>query len=142
MPREKRKFSPDFKAQVAIEACMGLDTVHTIAAKYEVHPVQVSTWNKELQENLATVFATKRDHDPVDHAQKEARLYQKIAQLEVELDWLKKNLNSSTKCRKKMVDPNYIKISTRRQCQLLGLPRSSYYHEPKGENRANSELMA
>ena len=44
MPREKRKFSPDFKAHVAMEACKGLDTVHTIAAKYEVHPVQVSTW--------------------------------------------------------------------------------------------------
>ena len=46
MPREKRKFSPDLKAQVAMEACKGLDTVQTIAAKYEVHPVQVSTWKK------------------------------------------------------------------------------------------------
>ena len=46
MPREKRKFSPDFKAQVVMQACKGLDTVHTIAAKYEVHPVQVSTWKK------------------------------------------------------------------------------------------------
>ena len=78
MAREKRKFSPDFKAQVAMEACKGLDTVHTIAAKYEVHPVQVSTWKKQLQEDSATVFATKRDRDPEDHAQKEARLYQKI----------------------------------------------------------------
>ena len=34
-----------------------------------MHPVQVSTWKKELQENLATDFATKRDRDPVDHAQ-------------------------------------------------------------------------
>jgi len=41
-----------------------------------------------------------------------------------------------------MVDPNYSKISTQRQCKLLGLPRSSYYHEPRAENRANSELMA
>jgi transposase len=76
MLREKRKFSPDFKVQVAMEACKGLDTVHTIKAKYEVHPVQVSTWKKELQENLATVFATMRDRDSVDHPQKEARLYQ------------------------------------------------------------------
>ena len=35
MPREKRKFSPDFKAEVAMEACKGLDTVHTVATKYE-----------------------------------------------------------------------------------------------------------
>jgi transposase-like protein len=78
MHGEKRKFSPDFIAQVAMEACKGLDTVHSIAAKYVEHPVQVSTWKKELLENIATVFATKRDRDPVDHAQKEARLYQKI----------------------------------------------------------------
>ena len=76
-----------------MEACKGLDTVHTIAAEYEVHPVQVSTWNKQLQEDSATVFATMRDRDPEDHAQKEARLYQKIGQLEVELDWLKKKSN-------------------------------------------------
>ena len=43
MPREKRKFSPDFKAQVAMETCKGLDTVRTLAAKYQVYPLQVST---------------------------------------------------------------------------------------------------
>jgi len=72
-----------------MEACKGLYKVQTIAAKYEVHPVKVNSC-KELQENLAMVFATKRDRDPLDHAQNEARLYQKIGQLEVELDWLKK----------------------------------------------------
>jgi len=61
-----------------MEAWKGLDTVHTVAAKYEVHPVQVSTWKKELKENLAAVFTTRRDRDPVYHAEKEARLYQKI----------------------------------------------------------------
>jgi|APCry1669189241_1035207.scaffolds.fasta_scaffold133116_1 putative transposase len=40
-----------------------------------------------------------------------------------------------------MVDTNYSKISTRRQYKLLGLPRSSYHYEPKGEKSANIELM-
>ncbi len=31
MHKEKRKFIPDFKAQVAMEACKGLDIVHTLA---------------------------------------------------------------------------------------------------------------
>ena len=53
-----------------MEAWKGLDTVHTVAAKYEVHPVQVSTWKKELKENLAAVFTTRRDRDPVEHAHK------------------------------------------------------------------------
>ena len=103
-----------------MEACKGLGIVHTIASKYKVHPLQLSTWKNKLQEILAMVFFTKRDRDPVDHAQKEARLYQKIGQLEVELDWLKKNLNSSTKCLKKMVDTNYSKISTLKTVQTVG----------------------
>ena len=36
MSREKRKFSPGFKAQVAMEASKGLDTVHTIYTLYRL----------------------------------------------------------------------------------------------------------
>jgi putative transposase len=30
-----------------------------------------------------------------------------------------------------MIEPNHPRISTTRQCQLLGLPRSTYYHRPQ-----------
>ena len=33
------------------------------------------------------------------------------------------------------------KLSVARQCALLGLSRSSLYHEPKGESEANLALM-
>jgi len=29
-----------------------------------------------------------------------------------------------------MIEPNYLELSVTRQCELLGLPRSSYYYEP------------
>jgi transposase-like protein len=90
MSKERRKFSPEFKAQVALEALRGVETIHAIAAKYEVHPVLVSNWKKELQQNMHEVFAKKRDANTEDTQKREARLYQKIGQLEVELDWLKK----------------------------------------------------
>ncbi|GIW96380.1 MAG: hypothetical protein KatS3mg110_4421 [Pirellulaceae bacterium] len=32
-------------------------------------------------------------------------------------------------------------LSVRRQCELLGLARSSYYYEPAGESEENLELM-
>ena len=32
-------------------------------------------------------------------------------------------------------------ISLRKQCQLLGLPRSSFYYLPKGESKENLEIM-
>jgi putative transposase len=40
-----------------------------------------------------------------------------------------------------LVDGGVDSPSIRRQCELLGLPRSSYYHEPAGESDENLKLM-
>ena len=40
-----------------------------------------------------------------------------------------------------MIEPHHRRLSVRRQCALLGLPRSSYYREPKTETEENLELM-
>jgi putative transposase len=40
-----------------------------------------------------------------------------------------------------MIEPDHPKLSIRRQCELLGVPRSSYYHEPHGETPENLALM-
>ena len=90
MSKKRRQHSAELKARVALEALKGLEPVHAIAAKYQVHPVQVSQWKKELLERLPEVFARKAPEGAAEAAEREARLFQKIGQLEVELDWLKK----------------------------------------------------
>ena len=40
-----------------------------------------------------------------------------------------------------MVEPDHAQLSVRRQCELLGLPRASYYYEPAGESEFNLRLM-
>lgn len=40
-----------------------------------------------------------------------------------------------------MVEPNHPQLSVRRQCELLGLPRASYYYQPAGESEFNLHLM-
>ena len=40
-----------------------------------------------------------------------------------------------------MIDTGFIGIPIRRQCELLGLSRSGYYYQPKGENVLNLHLM-
>ncbi len=40
-----------------------------------------------------------------------------------------------------MVEPSQTRISVQRQCQLLDLPRSSYYYEAAPESAENLELM-
>ena len=88
--KNRRKFSAEFKAQVGLEALKGVEPVHAIAAKHEVHPVQVSQWKKEVLERLPEVFATKALTSVAEAAAREAQLFQKIGQLEMELEWLKK----------------------------------------------------
>ena len=41
-----------------------------------------------------------------------------------------------------MIEPDHPDLSISRQCELLGLPRSTYYYQPAtGEKQANLELM-
>jgi putative transposase len=40
-----------------------------------------------------------------------------------------------------LVEPGYAEISIRRQCELLGVSRASWYYEPAGENQENLRLM-
>lgn len=40
-----------------------------------------------------------------------------------------------------LVEPDYAEISIRRQCELLGVSRASWYYEPAGESEENLRLM-
>jgi putative transposase len=43
--------------------------------------------------------------------------------------------------RRQMIEPDHPRLSTARQCRLLGLPRSSYYHRPKPKRVDDLALM-
>jgi transposase len=93
MSREKRKFDASIKAKVAIEALKEQKTASEIAAIYEISPMQVSTWKKEFLENSSKVFENKKA-DRLAKKQEEQLdvLYKKVGILEIERDFLKKNL--------------------------------------------------
>jgi putative transposase len=40
-----------------------------------------------------------------------------------------------------MIEPAHPKLTVTRQCALLGLPRSSFYHQPQPPSRADSAMM-
>jgi putative transposase len=53
----------------------------------------------------------------------------------------KKKSDLSAEQRRRLIDANHPRLSVRRQCQLLGLSRSSLYYEPAGETEENLRLM-
>jgi len=90
MKPQRRQYSADWKAKVALEAIKGQRTVQEIASHYEVHPTLVTHWKKQLLEGAAEIFSNgKRAAADADEELK-AELYQQIGKLQVEVDWLKK----------------------------------------------------
>lgn len=92
MSQKRRSFSAEFKAKVALEALKEQETLNQIASRYDVLPVQVSQWKAQLLERLPEAFSKGRKSEKSEEAwkEREAQLFQKIGQLEVERDWLKK----------------------------------------------------
>jgi len=81
---------PEFKAKVGLEAVRGEKTINQIGQDYGVHPVQVSQWKREIQEQAKTLFEGKRGPQPTAAHSAPERLYGEIGRLKMELDWLKK----------------------------------------------------
>lgn len=89
MSEKKRKiFTGTQKAKVALEAVKGTKTVNEIAQEFGVHPTQVNQWKNDLLDNAGSLFEGKRGPKPVDAQSDPDRLYAKIGQLNMELDWL------------------------------------------------------
>ena len=85
----RKRYTGAFKAKVGLEALMGIKTVGQIAREYQVHPVQVTQWKGVIRDHLPELFEPSRSEGE-DSQELIAQLHEKIGQLTVEADWLKK----------------------------------------------------
>lgn len=90
MKQQRRKHTAEFKAKVALEALKGMETVNQIAAKYEIHPVQVSNWKKELLEGAGSLFERKNAKADKEQERQIEDLERKVGQLTMEKEFLEK----------------------------------------------------
>jgi transposase len=93
---QKKKWSPTAKFEIVLLAIKGETTLNEICKRYEVAPAQVHTWRKQFLEQGADLFVRKNKAAKATETaleQKQSQLYEKIGQLTVERDFLKKSWN-------------------------------------------------
>ena len=141
MSTQRKRYSAEFKARVALDAVKGLKTVNELASIYGVHPTQITHWKHQLQKEVPQIFSARRDKREHDQEALQAQFYQQIGQLKVELDWLKKKLDLPRDAKRELIEPSHPQMSIARQCDLVGLPRATYYYSTQGESAEHLTLM-
>jgi transposase len=84
------KYSKELKARIALDAIKVQKTIAELASEYRVHANQISIWKKQLLDAAPTAFSNGKDKDAEKKEVERDHLYQKIGQLQIEVDWLKK----------------------------------------------------
>lgn len=93
MSKKKNNYNPEFKAQVVMELLSGQKTLNELAEQYQIAPATLSSWHKQFQERAAEIFKRGPSNQEREIGEKEQEitvLQQKVGQLLVERDWLKK----------------------------------------------------
>src|ERR1700728_4325822 len=90
MARIRKKHSPALKAQVARAAAKQAKTIAEQAKQFQVHPVQISQWKKQLLDGMETLFENESAARQPDPERIQAELYEQLGRLQMELAWVKK----------------------------------------------------
>ena len=90
MKARRKKYSAALKAKVGLEATLGVKTVAQLAKEYQVHPTLVTQWRRVIRERLPELFESPAGPTQDDRGELIAQLHQKIGELTVDRDFLKK----------------------------------------------------
>ena len=94
--RKRKQHSPEFKAEVALEALKGEQTVTELASRFGVHPTMIHGWKKALLEGASGVFERSGKPKPEIDEEHVKELHAKIGELAVANDFLARKLKPWT----------------------------------------------
>ena len=86
---KRRKFTANFKAEVVLEALRGESSQAELCRRYNLSENQVSTWKRQLLENVETFFEST-DKPSSESADRIAQLEQLVGRLTLALEIQKK----------------------------------------------------
>lgn len=88
MPRRRRTFSAEFKAQAVLDVLTGAYSAAEVCRRHQIKPQLLAIWKAALLERLPTVF--QADEQPGHDPQRVAELEQLLGRQAYELEILKK----------------------------------------------------
>lgn len=93
MKNKRNQYSPDEKAKIVLEVLREETTLAEISNKYHVSQQLISRWKSEFLVNMASVFDKKNSEIEKlisEHEAEKEALVNKIGELTMDVDWLKK----------------------------------------------------
>ncbi|MDE0316702.1 MAG: transposase [Candidatus Poribacteria bacterium] len=130
--RKRRNFTPEFKAEVVLEALSGESSQAELCRRHNLSDEQLSKWKRQLLENAATLFEPA-DKQSDTSAERIAQLEQLVGRLTWHLTSQKSlNLLELTPMeQREMVEALRTDFSVRQICETLGFNRSNLYYHPQ-----------
>lgn len=104
MSRQRRNWNPEEKAAIVLEILREESTLAEISKKYDIAQPVLSRWKADFIANMSTVFDKKGEEVEKIKQEYEAekeRLVQKIGELTLDIDFLKKKHEQVSEMRKK-----------------------------------------
>jgi len=78
---KRKNHSPEFKAEVALEALKGEQTLAALASRFGVHPTMIHSWKPALLDGASAVFERDGRKAPEIDEEKVKELHVKIGEL-------------------------------------------------------------
>ena len=88
--RKRRTFTPEFKAEVVLEALRGESSQAEVCRRHNLSDEQLSKWKPQVVENVASLFSSTDKHSK-EAAERIAQLEQLVGRLTLALEIEKKH---------------------------------------------------
>ena len=88
---KRRRFTPEFKAEVVLEALLGESSQAELCRRHNLSQDQLSKWKQQAVENFTSLF-TSTDKPTTESTERIAQLEQLVGRLTLALEIQKKAL--------------------------------------------------
>ena len=147
MARKKgQTYTPKQKTKVVLELLKEEKTINQLATEFNVTAKTIQNWKKQFLENADKAFETddtsKQDKEELERLQAENdALAKTLGRTTVERDWAVGKLKSLDLSNKKTLVDSKLTITKTRQCELIGVSRSTLYYQAKPISDVNLQIL-